>query len=56
LRHRDKKPEFDKDQQDRDKNAADRQRGAPLLIRQDPPRHRERHDRAILKPSLRQRV
>src|SRR4051794_19910343 len=46
LRHRDEKPELDENQQDRDKNAADRQRGAPLLIRQYPPSHRERHENA----------
>ena len=49
LRHRDKKPELDEDQQDRDKDAADRQHGAPLLIGQYSPGDSERHEMATLK-------
>ena len=44
LRHRDEKAQLDKDQQDRDKDAAHRQRGAPLLIGQYSPGNRERHE------------
>ena len=48
LRHRDEEAELDEDQQDRDEDAADRQRGAALLVGQYAPGDLERHGRIIL--------
>ncbi len=52
LRHRHEKAELDKNQQDRDENAAGGERGAPLLVGEYPPREMERHVNAAAEASL----
>ena len=43
LRHGDEEAELDKDQQDRDEDPADGERGAALLMRENAPGKTERH-------------